>query len=92
MPIAFAFVLDLLLRPSMRISARQHIPKTIAALLIIFVFVGGVTLGITLSGPAAEKVCVIAFHTGRFRRRRPIQNIIASRRLFRKTGGSNETT
>jgi len=54
LPIAFAFVLYLLLQPSMRIFARLHIPKTIAALLIIFVFFGGVAaLGFTLSGPAA---------------------------------------
>jgi predicted PurR-regulated permease PerM len=57
LPIAFAFVLYLLLQPSMRIFARLCIPKTMAALLIIFVFFGGVvTLGITLSGPAAEWV------------------------------------
>jgi predicted PurR-regulated permease PerM len=57
LPIAFAFVLYLLLQPSMRIFARLCVPKTIAALLIIFVFFGGVvTLGITLSGPAAEWV------------------------------------
>jgi predicted PurR-regulated permease PerM len=53
----FVFVLHLLLQPSMRIFARLHIPKTIAALLIIFVFCGGVVaLGFTLSGPAAEWV------------------------------------
>jgi predicted PurR-regulated permease PerM len=55
LPIVFALVLYLLLQPSMRIFARLHIPKTIAALLIIFVFFGGVVaLGFSLSGPAAE--------------------------------------
>jgi predicted PurR-regulated permease PerM len=57
LPIAFAFVLYLLLQPSMRIFARLRVPKTIAALLIIFVFSGGIVgLGFTLSGPAAEWV------------------------------------
>lgn len=55
LPIVFAFILYLLLQPSMRIFARLHIPKAIAALLIIFVFFGGIVgLGFTLSGPAAE--------------------------------------
>jgi predicted PurR-regulated permease PerM len=57
LPVAFAFVLYLLLQPSMRVFARLRIPKTLAALLIIVVFFGGVaTLGFTLSGPAAEWV------------------------------------
>jgi predicted PurR-regulated permease PerM len=57
LPIVFALVLYLLLQPSMRIFARLRVPKTIAALLIIFVFFGGVAaLGFTLSGPAAEWV------------------------------------
>ena len=51
LPIVFAFVLYLLLQPSMRIFARLRIPKAIAALLIICVFFGGVVaLGFTLSG------------------------------------------
>jgi predicted PurR-regulated permease PerM len=54
LPIVFAFVLNLLLQPSMRIFARLHVPKTIAALLIISVFFGTVAgVGFTLSGPAA---------------------------------------
>lgn len=53
LPIVFAFVLNLLLQPSMRIFARLHVPRAIAALLIIAVFFGAVTgLGFTLSGPA----------------------------------------
>jgi hypothetical protein len=42
LPIAFAFVLNLLLQPSMRIFARLRVPKTIAALLIMLVFFGGI--------------------------------------------------
>ncbi len=54
LPIVFAFVLNLLLLPSMRIFVRLHVPRTIAALLIIAVFFGGIAgLGFTLSGPAA---------------------------------------
>lgn len=56
-PIVFAVVLHLLLQPSMRIFARLHIPKSIAALLIRSMFFGGtVGLGFTLSAPAAEWV------------------------------------
>src|SRR5260370_20214242 len=55
LPILFAFVLNLLLQPSMRIFARLHVPKVIAALLMISLFFGGVgALGFVLSGPAAE--------------------------------------
>ena len=57
LPIVFAVILHLLLQPSMRVFARLRIPKTIAALLIISVFFGGVVgLGFTLSGPAAQWV------------------------------------
>lgn len=54
-PIFFAFVLNLLLQPVMRILARLHLPRAIAALLMILMFfgvVGGV--GATISPPAAE--------------------------------------
>ena len=54
-PIFFAFVLNLLLQPAMRILARLHIPRAIAALLMILIFfgvVGGV--GASISSPAAE--------------------------------------
>jgi predicted PurR-regulated permease PerM len=54
-PIAMAFILYLVLQPSMRFFARAHVPKTIAALLIISVFFGGSSgLAIGLSGPASE--------------------------------------
>ncbi len=54
LPIVFAFVLNLLLQPSMRLFAQLHVPKMIAALLIICVFFGGIgALGFTLSGPAS---------------------------------------
>jgi predicted PurR-regulated permease PerM len=54
-PIFFAFVLNLLLQPAMRAAARLHVPRTIAAFLMILIFfgvVGGVVASI--SSPAAE--------------------------------------
>ena len=55
LPIVFALVFHLLLQPSMRLFARLHIPKMIAALLIVSTFCGGaVALGYELSGPAAR--------------------------------------
>ena len=57
LPIIFAIILYLVLQPAMRGAARLRIPKAVAALLIIFVFFGGVgVLGFTLSGPAADWV------------------------------------
>jgi predicted PurR-regulated permease PerM len=54
-PIVMAFILYLVLQPSMRLFAKIHVPKPIAALLIISVFFGGLTgLAGSLSGPAAE--------------------------------------
>jgi len=56
-PIIFAVILYLVLQPAMRGAAKLRVPKTVAALLIILVFFGGVgALGFTLSGPAAEWV------------------------------------
>src|SRR5688572_6172290 len=49
LPVIFAIILYLVLQPAMRGAARLRIPKAIAALLIIFVFFGGVgVLGFTL--------------------------------------------
>jgi predicted PurR-regulated permease PerM len=57
LPIIFAIILYLVLQPAMRGAARLRIPKAVAALLIIFVFFGGVgVLGFSLSGPAADWV------------------------------------
>ena len=56
-PIIFAVILYLVLQPAMRGAAKLRVPKTVAALLIILVFFGGVgALGFTLSGPAADWV------------------------------------
>lgn len=57
LPIIFAIILYLVLQPAMRVAAKVHIPKAIAALLIILVFFGGVgSLGFSLSEPAAHWV------------------------------------
>ena len=54
-PIIMAFILYLVLQPSMRLFTRIHVPKTIAALLIISVFFSGlIGLAVSLSGPTAE--------------------------------------
>jgi len=54
LPIFFAFVLYLLLQPSMRWFAKLHVPRTIAALMIIGAFFGRLAaLGLSLSGSAA---------------------------------------
>src|SRR5258708_3836219 len=53
-PIIFAFILHLLLHPAMRALTKLHIPKSISALLMIFVLFGALgALGSTLSGPTA---------------------------------------
>src|SRR6185369_752314 len=55
LPIIFAFLLNLLLQPAMEALTRLHIPKTIAALLLILLFIGAVVgIGYSLSGPAAD--------------------------------------
>lgn len=54
-PILFAFLLNLLLQPSMRFFVRLYFPRSVAALLMIFLFFGGVgALGFALSGPVAK--------------------------------------
>jgi predicted PurR-regulated permease PerM len=53
LPLVFAIVLKLLLQPAMRLLERLHIPRLLAALLLIlalFATIGG--LGTAVSGPA----------------------------------------
>ena len=55
LPIIFAFLLNLLLQPAMEALIKLHIPKTVAALFLILLFIGAVAgMGYSLSGPAAE--------------------------------------
>lgn len=54
-PIFIAFILDLVLQPAMRVFTRFHLPRPIAALLVIFVvfgILGGISLSV--STPATE--------------------------------------
>ncbi|MET1027046.1 MAG: AI-2E family transporter [Dongiaceae bacterium] len=52
LPVVLAFVLKLLLQPAMRLLERVHLPRSIAALLLLFMFFGTIIgLGAALSGP-----------------------------------------
>ena len=54
-PIICAFLLNLLLQPAMKLLVGLRIPKSIAAVLLILVFLGGLGLVcVTISTPAAE--------------------------------------
>ena len=55
LPVLFAFLLSLVLQPAMRAFAMLRVPKAIAALLIIGIFLGVLlALGLMVSGPAAD--------------------------------------
>ena len=54
LPIVLAFVLNLLLQPAMRVFERLHVPRPIAALLVLFVFFSAIFgLGTALSSPGS---------------------------------------
>lgn len=54
LPLVFAFTLKLLLQPLVRIFERLHVPRVLAALLIILALIGTIVgLGTAISGPAA---------------------------------------
>jgi predicted PurR-regulated permease PerM len=53
LPLAFAIILMLLLQPAMRILERLHLPRMLAALLLILALFGAIVgLGTAISGPA----------------------------------------
>jgi AI-2E family transporter len=53
LPLVFAVVLKLLLQPAMRLLERLHVPRILAALLLIIALFGTVVgLGAAISGPA----------------------------------------
>jgi predicted PurR-regulated permease PerM len=57
LPIIFAGVLYLVLQPAMRQAARFHIPRALAAILMITLVIGSIgALGVTVAAPAAEWV------------------------------------
>src|ERR1039457_6779558 len=53
MPLVFAIVLKLLLQPALRVLERLHVPRLLAALLLILALFGTIVgLGTAISGPA----------------------------------------
>ena len=53
LPLVFAIILKLLLQPAMRILGRLHVPRILAALLLILALFGTIVgLGTAISGPA----------------------------------------
>jgi len=53
LPLVFAVVLKLLLQPALRILERLHVPRILAALVLILVLFGTIVgLGTAISGPA----------------------------------------
>jgi predicted PurR-regulated permease PerM len=54
LPLVFAIVLNLLLQPALRVLERLHVPRILAALLLILSLFGTIVgLGTAISGPAA---------------------------------------
>lgn len=55
LPIVLAFVLKLLFQPGMRLLEKLHVPRALAALLLILVVFGAIVgIGAAISGPATE--------------------------------------
>ena len=53
LPLVFAIVLKLLLQPALRVLERLHVPRILAALLLILALFGVIVgLGTAISGPA----------------------------------------
>ena len=53
LPLVFAIFLKLLLQPALRVLVRLHVPRILAALLLILVLFGSIVgLGAAISGPA----------------------------------------
>ena len=56
LPLVFAFILKLLLQPAMRLLERVHLPRILAALLLILALFGTIVgLGTAISGPARTR-------------------------------------
>jgi predicted PurR-regulated permease PerM len=53
LPLVFAIVLKLLLQPALRVLERLHVPRILAALLLILALFGTIVgVGTAISGPA----------------------------------------
>jgi hypothetical protein len=54
LPLVFAIILNLLLQPALRLLERFHVPRMVAALLLILALFGTIVgLGTAISGPAS---------------------------------------
>ncbi len=94
LPIILAFVLFLILRPSMRYLSKLRIPKVIAALLVIAVLFSGISaLGFTLSGPVTEWIAKAPKALPRLERRlsfvmKPLADVQRTSEQVEKLGDS----
>ena len=94
LPIIIAVVLYLLLQPGMRCLLRWHVPKVLAALLMIMVLGGGVSgLGFVLSGPVSDWVATAPETLPRLERRlsfltKPLQKVQQTSDQLEKVGDS----
>jgi predicted PurR-regulated permease PerM len=53
LPLVFAIILNLMLQPALRMLERLHVPRMLAALLLILALFGTIVgLGTAISGPA----------------------------------------
>ena len=81
LPILFAVVLKLLLMPPMRLLCKLHVPKVVAALLLIFALACGVGgLGYTVSGPAVAWLAKVPQNLSQIQERlhvlkRPVEEV-----------------
>jgi predicted PurR-regulated permease PerM len=56
LPFVFAFTLNLILQPALRLLERLYVPRILAALLLILTLFGTIVgLGTAISGPAATR-------------------------------------
>ncbi len=95
LPLVLAFVLKLLFQPAMRQLERLRLPRSIAALLMIFVFFGlFVGLGAAVAGPATEWASRLPDALPRLQERlsflnRPIQTFQGFMQQIGASGGAN---
>ncbi len=90
-PIIMAFMLYLVLQPSMRLFNKVRVPKPIAALLIISVFFGGLTvLAVGVSGPTARWIAKAPQSLSRLEER--LSNITRMTKMIQRAGKEVEKT
>jgi predicted PurR-regulated permease PerM len=95
LPIALAFVLNLLFQPGMRLLARFHIPRSLAAILLIFAVFGVIVgLGAAMSHPATSWAQKLPGGVARLEERlkflsQPIQTLQTFFHQFDAMGQSN---